>query len=531
MAELPTVMVTGPRAAGKTTSARRLAADVLRLDEPAVAASVRADPDAALRRATEPVLLDEWQEVPEVLGAVKRAVDDDPRPGRFLLTGSVEADLTHRMWPGTGRVVRVVLHGLTERELIGSRSDLIALAKTGDLANLRMPNDVPDIDGYVTRALRGSSPEPALRLGREGRQAWMDAYVEHVEHVVSRDVRAAGQVRDPVRLRRYLEVLGLSTAGLPADTTLSQAAGIDGRTADAYDGLLESLYLLDRVPVWSSNRVARLAKRPKCYLVDPALAMSAARIDQDDVLRDGDLLGRVLDTFVAAQLRPEVDLLPRARMHHLRTDGGRQEVDLVVDLGGGRVIGFEVKAGAAPGPRDARHLAWMRDQLGDRFVRGVVLHTGPRPFELGDRLWALPIWALWAPESDPDHRDRDVAMGEQVPQVVVVTGSIWSPGTATSEQGVDDVAGGGPGDQLAGSAGFGEAGGADVDHADLPGLAGGTPPGPGDDRRRRHEGGAGPATELYEPGDPAVVPVDGDQRAGVENEVHAADSPVPPGAR
>lgn len=203
-----------------------------------------------------------------------------------------------------------------------------------------------------------------------------------------------------MRLRRYLEALALCNAGLPTDVTLYQAAGIDKRTADAYEGLLTSLYLLDLVPAWSSNRLARLVKRSKRYLVDTGLAVSAARLDEASVLRNGDLLGRLLDSFVAEQLRPEVALLRGARLHHLRTESGRQEVDLVIDLvidlGGGRVAGVEVKAGAAPDQRDARHLAWLRDQLGGQFVRGIVLHTGERPFELGDRLWALPICALWA---------------------------------------------------------------------------------------------------------------------------------------
>jgi predicted AAA+ superfamily ATPase len=393
---VPGVMVTGPRAAGKTTTARRLAADVLRLDDPGTAAVVAADPDAALRRVVEPVLIDEWQEVPQVLGAVKRAVDDDPRPGRFLLTGSVEADLTSTMWPGTGRVVRVVLHGLTRREIVGGadRPGLLPVIVSGDLSAVRMPADPPDLDGYVALAAAGGFPEAALRLSAGVRGEWLDSYVEHV---VTRDVAAAGQTRDPVRLRRYLETLALSTAGLPKDRTLYEAADVDKRTADAYDRLLSALYLLDLVPAWTSNRIARLVKRFKRYLADPALAMAAARIDTSDVLSDPDLLGRVLDTFVAAQLRPEVDLVrPRARLHHLRTEAGRQEVDLVLDLGAGRIVGVEVKAGTAPTRRDARHLLWLRDELGDRFVRGVVFHTGKQPFELEDRIWALPIAALWA---------------------------------------------------------------------------------------------------------------------------------------
>jgi uncharacterized protein len=191
--------------------------------------------------------------------------------------------------------------------------------------------------------------------------------------------------------------LALSTAGLPTDATLYGAAGVDKRTAGAYDRLLSALFLLDLVPAWTSNRLSRLIKRAKRYLVDPALALAAGRIDHELVLSDPDLLGRVLDTFVAAQLRPEVDLLqPRARVHHLRTEAGRQEVDIVIDLGAGRLIAAEIKATSAPTRKDARHLAWLRDELGASFVRGIVFHTGRHPFELDTRIWALPIATLWA---------------------------------------------------------------------------------------------------------------------------------------
>ncbi len=145
-----------------------------------------------------------------------------------------------------------------------------------------------------------------------------------------------------------------------------------------------------------SNRLSRLAKAGKRYLVDPSLLAAALRLDETAVLRDGDLLGRLLDTFVVAQIRPEVELSPlRPRLHHLRARDGGHEVDLVAELPADRVIGIEIKATAAPGPSDAKHLVWMRDRLGERFLAGAVLHTGPRPFQLAERIFALPICALW----------------------------------------------------------------------------------------------------------------------------------------
>ena len=156
------------------------------------------------------------------------------------------------------------------------------------------------------------------------------------------------------------------------------------------------MLVAERVPAWFSNRVQRLVHQPKRYVLDPALIAAALRLNVEGVVRDGDMLGRVLDTFVAAQLRAEVAVAStRPRLHHLRTKERRHEVDVLAELAGHGLIGFEVKAGAAPGKSDARHLIWLRDSYDSEFVAGVVLHTGPRLYEIDDRVVAAPISVLW----------------------------------------------------------------------------------------------------------------------------------------
>jgi predicted AAA+ superfamily ATPase len=394
-AELPALLIAGPRATGKTTTARRHARSVVRLDVEAEAEAFRADPDAALRALPTPVLLDEWQAVPGVLGAVKRAVDEGSGAGRFLLTGSVRADLETQTWPGTGRVVRVQMHGLTVREMVGELTGepfLDRLARA-DLQAFPAPSDPPDLVGYLEFALRGGYPDAALLSSEVARRAWLEGYLSQL---LTRDVETLAGGRDPNLLRRYFEALALNTSWIAREKTLYEAAGIDRKTALAYERLLTNLLVLETLPAWSSNRLSRLAKAGRRYLVDSSLVSAALRLDETAVLRDGDLLGRILDTFVLAQIRPEVELSSSApRLHHLRARDGGHEVDLLADMPLGNVLAIEIKATAAPKHSDARHLIWLRDQLGERFLAGAVLHTGPRPFLLSERIFALPVCAIW----------------------------------------------------------------------------------------------------------------------------------------
>jgi len=160
---------------------------------------------------------------------------------------------------------------------------------------------------------------------------------------------------------------------------------------------LQNLLVVDEIPSWSSNRLKRLVRAPKRHLLDSSLLVGTMGIDTTAVMTDGDLLGRVLDTFVTSQIRAETTLTEHpSHLYHLRQEQGRHEIDLIVEVGGQRVIGIEIKATSSPASHDARHLAWLRDQIGDRFIAGVVLHTGPGFYSLGQRITAAPISTMWA---------------------------------------------------------------------------------------------------------------------------------------
>ncbi|MBI4728638.1 MAG: DUF4143 domain-containing protein [Acidobacteria bacterium] len=250
-----------------------------------------------------------------------------------------------------------------------------------------------DLRDYVEMALGSGFPEAALGRPPDECALWLASYLGQL---ATRDVKEAHPRRDPDRLRRFLEAFAANTAGVFEDKTLYEAAAVNRKTAIAYEQLFKNLLVVEWTSAWATNRLKRLIRSPKRYLTDAGLLGPLLLVGTAQVLRDGDLLGRVLDTFVAAQLRAELEVAAsRGRLFHLRTRDQRQEVDLVIETPQG-ILGFEVKATASPSLRDARHLRWLKEQLGPGFRLGIVLHTGPRPFELDEGIVAAPISALWS---------------------------------------------------------------------------------------------------------------------------------------
>ncbi len=389
----PAVIVTGARASGKTTTAMRYAATTVRFDNPNEAAAFEVDHDAALNGRPEPVLFDEWQVCPAVVGAVKRAVDSERRPGRFILTGSARFDANPALWPGTGRLIRIAMAPMTVREQLRrpQRYFLSRLIQPDRVVKRAV--DPPDLRGYVELALRGGFPEPALELTGVARREWLSSYLSQL---LVHDRATTGSGPDPSRLGTYFEEYALNSAGVVNDTTLATAAGVDRRTAQSYARLLADLGVVNELPAWSTNRLKRLAKMPKRLVADSGLLGAAIGADEAFAMSNGDVLGRMIETFVVNQVLAEAPFDPlRPRWYHLRAQDGRREVDLVADLGVRGIVGVEVKAHSAPKRDHARHLMWLRDTMGERFIAGAVLHTGPDHFMLAERIEAVPIWTLW----------------------------------------------------------------------------------------------------------------------------------------
>lgn len=404
--QLPALALTGAKGVGKTATARRRARTVHALDLPGAGSLLAADP-ARLLRGEAPVLIDEWQRLPVSWDLVRRAVDDDHSPGRFLLTGSA-SPWEVPLHSGAGRIVQVRMRPLTLAER-GVERPTVSLAAL--LSGLK-----PKIDGATTVSLERYASEicqsglPALR-DRTGRalRADLDSYLDLI---VERDFADLGQVvRQPVALRRWLAAYGAATSTTASFEVIRDAATPSERdkpakaTVQSYRNTLERLWVVDPVPAWvpSRSHLRRLGTAFRHHLVDPALAARLVGADVGALLdaaplgpaipRDGTLLGQLFESLVTLSVRVFAQAA-EGRVFHLRTHAGEHEVDLIVERGDHRVLAIEVKLAHDVGDDDVRHLRWLRERIGADLVDAVIVTSGADAYRRADGIAVVPAALL-----------------------------------------------------------------------------------------------------------------------------------------
>lgn len=405
---LPAVVLEGPKAVGKTETARRRAASEFRLDDPLQRTVVESDPSVVLG-SEPPILIDEWQRVPTTWDTIRRAVDEERLPGRFILTGSA-SPMNPPTHSGAGRIVAVRMRpmSLAERQIEVPTVSLGALLR----------GDCPPVSGRTTVALADYTQEilrsgfPGFRdLSGRALRAQIDGYLERI---VDTDFQEMGHpVRRPATLRRWMAAYAAATATTATYETIRDAAthGQADKPAKTttlpYRDVLERLWILDPVEAWlpSHNRLSRLTRPPKHHLVDPALAAGLLGVDSRALIkgdpggipipRDGTLLGHLFESLLTQSVRVYAQA-NEARVSHLRTASGAREVDLIVERRDGRVLAIEVKLGGVVQDRDVRHLLWLREALGSDLLDAVVLSTGPMAYRRRDGVAVIPA-ALFGP--------------------------------------------------------------------------------------------------------------------------------------
>ncbi|MGY4707257.1 ATP-binding protein [Candidatus Bipolaricaulota sp. J31] len=398
----PVVFVSGARQTGKTTLTQWIAdthhpARYITLDDATVLAAAKADPTGFIAGLKGPAVLDEVQRAPELLLAIKAAVDRERQPGRFLLTGSADVLLLPRLSEFlVGRMEIITLWPFSQGELSGVVEGFVDAVFADELVPPPTQGTRPlDVIGRLTV---GGYPEAVARTVWDRRRAWFNSYVTAVLH---RDVRDLANIEHLEALPRLLFLLASRATSLLNYAELSRSLGLPQTTLKRYLALLKATFLVQFLPAWSANLGKRLVKSPKLLLIDTGLMTHLLGLDPQALEGRPELVGMLLENFVAMELKKQ-STWSRVKpgIYHFRTGTG-QEVDIVLEDAAGRVVGIEVKASATVRSQDFKGLKYLADFVGDRFLRGIVLYFGDQPVPFGPNLHALPLPALWELNARP----------------------------------------------------------------------------------------------------------------------------------
>ena len=388
------VAISGPRQSGKSTLARRFAVKgrvYLTLDHQPTLASAKSDPVGFIRRLDR-VIIDEVQRAPELLLAIKQSVDEDPRPGRFLLTGSANLltiRTVHESLAGRIEVIPLYPLGQSERRR-AKKPRFLTQAFRGLLPQTGDALVGSDLLRLVTT---GGYPDAIKRRTERRRHDWYRAYVDSL---VERDIPEVASVAENTQFSKLLGLCARFAGQLTNLSEIGRSVGRDHKTVGHYLRILEQIYLIQAVLPWSRNELSRLVKSPKLHFLDSGLLCALRGVSSERLRSDRTLLGPILETFVFSELLKAVGWAEdRVSIFHYR-DKNQHEVDFVLENSAGNVVGIEVKATASVMRRDFVGLERLAVAAGSAFVQGIVFYDGQQILSFGSNLHAVPLGALWA---------------------------------------------------------------------------------------------------------------------------------------
>jgi hypothetical protein len=391
--DTPVVLLAGPRQVGKTTLVKQIATQqglrYLTMDDALTLLSAREDP-VGMIRSLDRAVIDEIQRVPQLLLAIKQSVDEDRRPGRFLLTGSANLMALPTVADSlAGRMETLSLLPLSQSEMASHSANWIDNVFAGRI--LKMGPPVLD-KNLIERVLRGGYPEAISRETTRRRVTWARQYIDAL---IQRDVRDIAGIEKLDQLPRFLRALAQTAGQMSNYSQLGAKVGLDGKTASRYVGVFEQMMLLKRMEVWARNRLKRVVKTSKLQFIDSGLLTALIDLSTEEINQDRTRFGNVLESFVFGELLKHTTTADGDYRLLYYRDADQFEVDVVIENSAGQIVGVEVKAAATVKENDLRGLKKLASLAGSQFKMGVLLYDGSETLPLGSGIWAAPLSSLW----------------------------------------------------------------------------------------------------------------------------------------